>query len=71
MYAIKFPDGKIDQYFVGETRNDVWYDRAYHLMCHLFSKEGWEAKFNFKLEQSKKDFKKRGFKIVKVKVVEE
>ena len=71
MYAIKYPSGKIDQYFVGETKNEVWMDRGFYLMCHLYRKDNWENMFFKRLDASKSDFKKKGFSIVKVKVVEE
>lgn len=69
MYAIKFPNGKIDQLYVGNTKREVWYERGFLFMCDKYG-ENWKNEFWKRNMESQKDFKRKGYNIVRVKVKE-
>lgn len=69
MWAIKNPDGTIDQRFVGETQRHVWFEHGWYLMAGLYGEE-WEKKFWKKERASINDFKKKGYSFIEVEVIE-
>jgi hypothetical protein len=67
-YAVRLPSGKIDQKYVGPSCQDVWFERGFWLMVEKYGQE-WKTEFWKRLKASKADFKKKGYSIVRVKVV--
>jgi hypothetical protein len=69
-YAIKYPDGKIDQDYIGYSKSDVWLERGFWLMVSIYGQE-WKDKFWKRLTPSINDSKKKGYSIVSAKIVED
>lgn len=70
MYAIRFPNGDIDQTYVGATQREVWFERGFWMMCQKYGGK-WKSEFWKREKASIKDFKEKGYEFVKVEVVED